>query len=80
MNPTDDESLSKTDPPMAEKFEKTEAESSAKGEKEKTEEEEVKFSPREVNLSMTEEITEAEIPIAVPPEPPSQVSPEDEAE
>jgi segregation and condensation protein B len=79
-NPTDEKSLSRTDPPMAEKFEKTEVESSAKVEKEKTEEEELEFSPREVNLSMKEEITEAEIPIAAPPEPPSQVSPEDEAE
>jgi segregation and condensation protein B len=63
-------------------FEKIEADVSVRGEDEKIQKTEEKSSPPEENVSMTEETSQAEeeIPITVSQEPPSQVSPEDEAE
>lgn len=64
------------------KFEKIEVEGSTKGEEERTEEGEEKSFHSEENGSMTEETSEseAETRIAVPPEPTSYVSTDDEAQ
>jgi segregation and condensation protein B len=64
------------------KFEKIEVEGSTKGEEERTEEGKEKSFHSELNGSMTEETSEAEAetPIAVPPEPTSHVSTDDEAQ
>lgn len=70
-------------PPDDEKVLKNkEAEIPSTGADEKTEQPDEKSLPTDVDLSMIEETCEAEveIPVGIPPEPPSLVTPDDETE